>query len=235
MTLRITGISHSDQPNVGDRNCSPLQYFNFPDAVSISYRDALPKTDVLIVGGGVLPKTIPTAPIRVAWGVGRSRKGYLAKIDAPAHEGWDLIGSRDKGARPWVPCPSCMSPLFDREYETQHSRVYFDHQSYPTGGRPSMSNDVADMAEAIAFIASGQTVVTSSYHGMYWATLLGRRVVVVPFGSKFFGFPYPVPMTRYGQGEGIAHPDALQQCREANIAFYQQVLSFIGLPPCLKS
>jgi len=48
---------------------------------------------------------------------------------------------------------------------------------------------VMNLDEVIAYIASGATVVTSSYHSMYWGFLLGRNFVSVPFGSKFFGLP----------------------------------------------
>jgi len=41
------------------------------------------------------------------------------------------------------------------------------------------------MADAIAFLASGATVVTNSYHGTYWAMCLGRRVLCAPFNQKF--------------------------------------------------
>jgi hypothetical protein len=40
-----------------------------------------------------------------------------------------------------------------------------------------------------------QVIVTSTYHGMFWGTLLQRKVVVVnAFSSKFFTFRYPPAM-----------------------------------------
>ena len=42
------------------------------------------------------------------------------------------------------------------------------------------------MEKVLDFLGSGETVLTSSYHGVYWATLLGRKVLAFPFSSKFY-------------------------------------------------
>jgi hypothetical protein len=40
-------------------------------------------------------------------------------------------------------------------------------------------------------------VVANTYHGAYWATLLGRRVIVAaPFSNKFFGFRHEPVIVR---------------------------------------
>ena len=44
-----------------------------------------------------------------------------------------------------------------------------------------------DENKTIEFIGSGDVVVTNSYHGAYWATLLGKVVVAFPWASKFYG------------------------------------------------
>lgn len=36
-----------------------------------------------------------------------------------------------------------------------------------------------DFNETVAFLGSSEVVLTTSYHGLYWATLLGRKVVVL--------------------------------------------------------
>jgi exopolysaccharide biosynthesis predicted pyruvyltransferase EpsI len=82
-----------------------------------------------------------------------------------------------------------MHPAFDKQIEPEHEIVVYENkQARPlkSHGFPHMSNEGATMEEAVKFIASGEIVVTSSYHGMYWAALLKRRILVVPFGSKFY-------------------------------------------------
>ena len=49
-----------------------------------------------------------------------------------------------------------------------------------------MTNEHADMETILDFLGSGETILTSSFHGAYWGTLLGRKVLAFPFSSKFF-------------------------------------------------
>jgi exopolysaccharide biosynthesis predicted pyruvyltransferase EpsI len=88
-----------------------------------------------------------------------------------------------------VPCPSCMSDLFDRQYETRHERCWYENVDIlplpGEPGSPKKSNTCISMEDAISFLASAETVITSSYHGAYWASLLGREVVLVGHRGKF--------------------------------------------------
>ncbi|MGF1635377.1 MAG: hypothetical protein ACFCVE_16135 [Phycisphaerae bacterium] len=104
----------------------------------------------------------------------------------------DLVGVRDWGQPfDWVPCVSCLSPAFDDPGEPEHDVVVYRHKDPKSDriprdlGWPSLTNR-AGFNEVIRFLKSGRTVVTSSYHGVSWATLLGRKVVVCsPFSSRF--------------------------------------------------
>ena len=73
-------------------------------------------------------------------------------------------------------------------------------------------------------------VVTSSYHGAYWASLMGRRVVMLPFGSKFMSLKYRPPVATSVQ-EGVqlaqAFPDALHDARQHTSSFYERVKKLI--------
>ena len=48
--------------------------------------------------------------------------------------------------------------------------------------------------DVVAFLGSGAVIVTNSYHGAYWATLLGRPTVLWnPWCSEILLLKYPLP------------------------------------------
>jgi len=101
---------------------------------------------------------------------------------------FDLVGIRDFAmGYDWLPCASCMHPEFDRERQVQHEFVVFSHRKFQlkVGNLPRMTNETQSFAEVLDFLGSGETILTSSYHGTYWGMLLGRRVLAFPFSTKF--------------------------------------------------
>jgi hypothetical protein len=71
--------------------------------------------------------------------------------------------------------------------------------------------------------------VTSSSHGAYWATLLGRKVVGIPTSSKFYSLHHPVPLSHPADWQRFmklarSYPDALEECRAANRTFFTKVM-----------
>ncbi len=110
---------------------------------------------------------------------------------------FDLVGIRDSEAERqgyhWVPCASCLDPAFDQPPTPQHEFVVFSHRKFRIKFKqfPSMSHDTQNLSEVLDFLGSGQTIITSSYHGTYWGTLLGRRVLAFPFSTKFLTLKYP--------------------------------------------
>ncbi|HUX16456.1 MAG TPA: hypothetical protein VMW52_08275 [Phycisphaerae bacterium] len=195
--------------NVGDLNCCPAAYFPFPDVVVADMRGRIPLTggDTLVFGGGGLLQqrrrpqiqhllSLPCAS-RIAWGIGHLEDGKGPDYSAwPELAAFDLIGVRDSDAGyPWVPCASCMSRLFDAPRGPEHDVVAYSSSQLPMRvpqGVPHEDNR-GSFAASVAFLASGRTVVTSSYHGAYWAMLLGRKVLVAKAcgKTKMHGFPVP--------------------------------------------
>jgi len=188
----------------------------------------------------------PPPPIpAIAWGIGSSRHGEITPWPDP--KGFALVGVReaDQGraeAGTWVPCVSCMSPLFDCSYLKQHEAVLFLNaspsimESYPAkvGGLPTMLNN-QPMGKVVAFLGSAETIVTNSYHGIYWGTLLGRQVVALPYSSKFYCIRFPPAYSRDGGLDwfraartGLTWPDALEECRAVTRAFYDRVMWFLN-------
>ena len=79
----------------------------------------------------------------------------------------------------------------------------------------------------------GQTVITNSFHGTYWAMCLGRKVLCVPFSGKFSGFEAnPIMADPAGWPDHLATAErregTLDRAREVNQAFYARVMDLLG-------
>jgi hypothetical protein len=122
--------------------------------------------------------------------------------------------------------------LFDAAPEPEHAAVLFYHSKKSADlarvdGMPLMSNHGCTLEEAIRFIGSGRTVISNSYHGVYWALCLGRRVICVPFSDKFLGFKEN-PVIAGPQdwpamiGKAEARDGVLDVARARNRAFYDK-------------
>lgn len=175
----------------------------------------------------------------IAWGIGHNNHGR-DKISLPDLSLYDLAGIRDYIAPElsgssdkyyWVPCASSLHPTFNNQYPIEHDVVFFQHKFHPsqeitTGLHiPTMDNSGKDASEAIRFIASGETILTNSYHGAYWGILLGRKVIIVdPFSTKFQGLKWKVPIASTDNWQSAlqatsAYPEALYESIEANNDF----------------
>lgn len=245
----ITFVHVSNTANTGDLMSTPRHWFDWPGVFRVMDFRAMPEKlpGAVIVGGGALTGWIAQGGLshlarpKIAWGVGSTRHGeVLPWPDAAlAAGGLDLIGVREwsperEAAGRWVPCASCMSDLFDDPPAPVRDVVRFLNadprvrRKYPLGfdDLPTMFN-TAPFADIVAFLASASLVVTDSYHGLYWATLLGRGVVCQPYSSKFYGFKHPPTLIEPGQArlpDSVpVYPDALAVCRAANRHFYQRV------------
>lgn len=241
--MRLVSSHLSGSRNVGDAVSSPSRYFDFGAPVEVvRYGYPIESCDAVIFGGGAIGNHVAAAASqvrakhRIAWGLGETRHGQLTGRPAPA--GFSLFGSRDwqqPGAE-WVPCASCMSPLFGDVAAPKHEEVlyYNRRRRRPSiAGLPSAHNEV-EFAAAVEFLASGSIVVTNSYHGVYWATLLGRGVIVVdPYSSKLFQLRHrPAYGTasdwRTAVPAAVRYSEALTEARAANTAFYGRVMELLA-------
>lgn len=262
----ILNVHRTNPHNLGDMVCSPLQWF--PDlAAGAEIYDVinLPKktlnADMILGGGGLgyFEEELPlwakhTSGRKIAWGMGCNTHGITEATYPISFSEFDLVGLRDWGTPyEWVPCPSCMSPLFD-EYRTcivDEDVVCYWHAE---GGnavclkdKPTLTNAETDLEKVLDHLSRGSVVVTNTYHGAYWATLLGCKVIVYePFSSRFFHFKHK-PAYTHSQSKGeleflLAHPDeipeypgALKECRSANLAFYKKVKDLLSVGPSPES
>lgn len=241
--MRIAFVHFSATKNIGDLMSGPYHYFPFDGDVEVHDVNALPtgRWDAVVFGGGAMGAMLSRPPVlrwlahvrrRVAWGVGRTVRGATGPQPAPV-EVFNLYGTREWPAgagQRLVPCVSCMHPLFDRVAEVEHPAVLFYNARKPKPDvkLPSMNNE-QPLPAVVDHLLSGFTVVTNSYHGAYWATLLGRQAIVVnAYSSKFTCYPWPIPVRTDSSWakeipNATTYPMALASARVANIQFNQRV------------
>ena len=244
--------------NTGDLESTPIRYFDslcqFKEIdwwdMDVNGYKFLKSKDTVLFGGGLLNELDlkkfffrNTICKKIAWGIGllQSQK-YEYLFSA-----FDLIGLRDFN-RPeidnkkvfYVPCVSCMSQLFDNKHEQKYRLCFYAHklktpsdiiEKFKEKNIPILDNE-APFEEVIPFLAQSEYVITNSYHGTYWATLLGKKVLCVPFNDKFYGFKYAPIYTTFDTYEtdkdkAIYYPRALNEAREINLAFYEKVKKII--------
>jgi hypothetical protein len=263
----LTNIHRIDD-NIGDWMSSPLRFYSFPtiteevDILGVKSGFSLDH-DVLLGGGGLLARDPFAAGVQyiskhtrgllIGWGIGHnSYTGLGESLSYPdCLRRFTLLGVRDYGqGLPYVPCVSCLSPLFDRACEVRHEVVVYRHGKKPWplqigAGIPVMQNTEAtrvpgggsEMCAAfgrvIEFLSHAEIILTNSYHGMYWGVLLGKKVLAVPFSTKFYALKYKIPFLknddwRQHLRDARVYPEALDECRSLNRSFYEKVLALLA-------
>lgn len=260
---------HRVDNNIGDWMSSPLRFLTFPiETVEVDILSrmspSLLNNDVLLGGGGLLARdsfSLSVAYIAertrgalIGWGIGHN--SYVALNETLSYPDYlrhfKLLGLRDYGqGLPYVPCVSCLSPLFDQIPEIRHEAVVYEHGRMPwpfriDPGIPVMENTAptaqsigdaigmhAAFCRTIEFLSRAEIVLTNSYHGMYWGILLGKKVMAAPFSTKFYGLKYKVPFVEADDWgvclrQAQAYPEALEECRDLNRRFYAKVLTHLS-------
>jgi len=214
--------------------------------------------DIVIVGGGGLGTGFfrkhldslkrKDRPYKlIAWGVGVDNISDITKILDPQKEyelfgdwfdGFDEVGTRcfsEEQKYRWVPCTSCLHPAFFeyRDKVPSKSTGIYEHKRVPLGG--TMDNSGDSLEEKLEFLSDHEIIITNTYHGVYWATLLNRKVVCIPFKSGLFSFKHPpVYSDTIEVSDDILHdaksyPDSLEECCMANVEFYNYLFQNYGI------
>lgn len=238
--MKIAYVHFLKTGNTGDRMSGPYHYFKLPMGKLMDVRKDSGRFDVAIYGGGALAQCIGsniTARKRIAWGIGRTSRAWREGDPIPAMPEMDLLGCREFGIQEtakvkYIPCASCMHSAFDRQYSEDKAIVAF----YNAGRKPRIPNahfamsNREPMQDIIAFLGSAALVVTNSYHGAYWATLLGKRVIVHgPYSSKFHFMKYPPTLVPESEDwrdylhYPVRYPEALADARSRNLEFNRMV------------
>lgn len=212
----------------------------------------------LIIGGGgllnrpgfkmqleMIEKLSKTKKKIVFWGVGhniKKSKYYGTDITYNVDSAnYKLFGVRDFGRKEeWVPCVSCLHPIFDENYEvTRDIGIIFHRNTLKNKKVMSLFSDFdqtannTDLQEMISFIGTSETVLTDSYHAMYWALLMEKKVVVFPNSSKFYDFKYAPEISQYSNYKSAikkaqSYTGILEECRTINMNFSERVFDYLG-------
>lgn len=250
---QIIELHRKAKNNVGDFYCNPSRYFNI-DCLStelVSDKYNVKNNTVIIGGGGLIHKKFSNCietllqnqpKHSVLWGIGHNfgyKHGKKSK-DNPYYPQWinqcNLVGIRDwikHYEKYYLPCVSCMHTAFDKTYNEQHEYVYFVHATKSkfknTYTRyPYMKNNEMNFEKVIEFLASGNTVITDSYHGAYWGQLLGKNVQVASWSVKFNHMKYQPHILESINDKPVRIDNCidgfLQESRELNKNFYNKFI-----------
>lgn len=260
---QIVSINIHDPHNLGDQVCNPCDYFDWlKDAERVdAWKKVWPDDAHLIFGGGGLLHGDLIQAIRqcpwsnrrklIWWGGGHNVHGINRIEYGNCLDGFNLIGSRDfypdlpfrksTGEEfDYVPCPSCLHPLFDRvRKHEENGVVIYEHRgvSIPLQGDLRLTNDKRkeEFESVITLLAGASLLITNTYHGSYWAMLLGKKFAIYkPFSSRFAGFKYwtceireDMTVDAISKCAKSFTSDFLQECREANLKFANKVMDLI--------
>ena len=222
------------------------------------------ESDILIMGGGALGSEFfrphlnrikeANANASILWGAGVDS---LVDRNRVLPDGkYDLYGDYfnfldEKGIRvfsnpqkfDYVPCASCMNNLFFKHREKKptaklgvynHKRVNIlsaDNQQ----GIPVADNSGDNLREKLEFLSNFEYIITNTYHRVYWATLLRRKVICIPYKSGLFSFKYsPIycldgPVQDEHFERAIAYEGVLEESRKINLDYYSMLANKYNL------
>lgn len=222
------------------------------------WKDKVINNSLIIGGGGLLNRGSFETQMKlfeqlalkgkktVIWGAGHNaKKESLFRKDIQYNintANFGLVGTRDfSNEGEWIPCVSCLNTVFDENYKTIHETGIVFHKKTLKDKRlinkldqyPQTSN-TTDLQSLINFIGSCETIVTDSYHAMYWAMLLEKKVVVIPNSSKFFDFKYSPTISSFNNFENDlkktqSYTGLLEECRSINLDFSKKVFDYLNI------
>jgi hypothetical protein len=181
-----------------------------------------------------------TAP-RFVWGAGINsdveKESTGAKYSRWLGE-YRSVGVRDwfDGNKfSWAPCASCMHPALQIKYAIKNDVIWFEHKKqlikdFGSEPIPRFVNSGSNIDQTIEILGSANIVLTNSYHGAYWATLMGKRVVVVDaWSSKFRHMKHPPVFAnkkdnwRDRLDLATSYTTALDECIEATQTHWSRI------------
>ena len=218
---------------IGDQLSVPSNYFHIESDI-----------ETYVLGGGQWDiENSGAVDIErcIAWGIGYSfkygRRPFRVKIEALPFLEW---GFRDKNMlldeSKFVPCCSCMHPdLFENPQGNE--TLYLFNKKQPEvflGFGKNHLHNWCSYKELKDRWSKADTIVTNSYHAIYWALLSNRKVVPFGYGSKFEDvmniFDSHFPEQNYyhwGQYKGPRHFDMTPI--KVNSDFYRDKFRSINL------
>lgn len=241
--------------NTGDANCAPYKYFqDYWSKLNISVCDIsnpilkhIKKDDVVIIGGGGLMnfsddwnhkinQILEKSDNVICWALGFNEHYDAPKIKEKIQfNKFKLVGNRDwkhKLGLPYLPCVSCMIEKLGFDNKIKRKIGIVEHQDYPIPFDYYRVNNKMSLDKMIDFIGTSEIIITNGYHAMYWATLMGKKVVLYkPFSSRYDHFKFKPVLYSGDLDQDIKktkiYKDALQECRDLTKDFFEQVQNII--------
>ena len=214
-------------------NLSNPQYNELYKEFNIKYQDLISST---------MEKISPISTLRYVWGAGHNNSNNVEfdtiqwpkALSRYKHVG---IGDYSETSRfTWVPCASCMHPALTKTYAIKNDVIWFEHKKqmikdFGNDPIPRFINSGSNIDQTIELLGSANTILTNSYHGAYWGTLLKKQVIVVggAWSSKFKFFKHqPIVLGKkenwhdYRESAPI-YENALDECRTSTQLFWQNI------------
>lgn len=189
--------------NMGDKRCCPYYYYEqyfknyhcpIIDLNQIKNSNINNNDFIIIGGGGILNHSkdwndwINSAFSKtknvIFWGCGyNTYNNKINDFESLHLEDSLLLGIRDyyHPYLKFLPCVSCKSIFFNKSYTIKRKIGIVKHYNYKIQLDDSLNkydviyND-AWIEDIIKFIGESEYVLSDSYHALYWATLLNKKV-----------------------------------------------------------
>jgi coenzyme F420-reducing hydrogenase delta subunit len=153
---------------------------------------------------------------------------------------YSLIGSRDfhsKSRFQYVPCASCLHPALRKKYTIKNDIIIFEHKKqlikeFGNDPIPRFVNSGDNIEQTIELLGSANIILTNSYHGVFWGTLLEKRVILIGgvWSSKFKWMKYPPVILGKRDNwkdvvdEANVYPGCINEAISLNENFYKKIL-----------
>lgn len=253
--MKLHFIHRVDKNNLGDYYSSPYHYYDFTDFEThvhdigqFKRNKNLKKLEdgIIVIGGGGLlnrhsfkafGKIMHLDNPKVIWGIGFHDKACKT---LRLFNKSDMCGIRDfiKEER-YLPCASCKLGGLDKYNIIDSEKiVFYSHFQYKIRNvnakyshYDTHSFNLID--DLLKFLGDSKIVVTSSYHGAYWAQLMNKKVILVPWGSEKFHYFKNTPIKSNNLNynshldlnfELDQNLDFLKESRELNDNFYKDFM-----------
>ena len=234
-----------------------FDYKSLNPAIKQNFIDSISQNSLVIGGGGLLnrgsfdkqmhlfEKLSQKNKKMVLWGLGHNEKnpktfGKVSQYNIDTKK-FGLVGVRDYDMKEeWVPCSSCLHPILNTKSEVINEIGLIFHKKTLNNPKvlakfkdyPSTSNTTS-LEDIVSFIAQTDTVVTDSYHAMYWSLLMNKKVVVFPNSSKFYTFKYQPVFSSINTFKSDCkkaqhYSGILEECREINLKFSEKAFDYLG-------
>lgn len=251
--VKVHFINMFGKENVGDYNCGPYQYFSsyFSECqcyvhklYNVNFAD-IQKDDYVIIGGGglidhcdewnnIIRKCNDISGHVIIWGVGKNTH-FGDNCQGLDLKQFELVGIRDyfEDNDSFVPCPSCMLPQLEYDYEIVRKIGIVEHACYPIKDLDyEKINNAVDIYTILKFIGTSEVIISNSYHAIYWATLMKKKVIIYDkFSDKFDYIKWKQPMYSGDIENDLklckVYPKALEESRSLNINFAEKVRALL--------